>query len=253
MVKHCEAVKRRVAVVNLDPAAEVFDYEPVIDIRELISLEDAMESMGLGPNGGLVYCLEYLVENMDWFMEKIDDYADDYLIFDCPGQIELYTHLPIMRTVIRNLQRVGYNLCAVYMMDSILITDASRFMAGVLMSLSVMAQLEIPHISVLSKCDLVRNKRALDAFLDPSTDALLAALNDESHEDQRPLNEAMAELIENYSMVSFKPLDVTDEESIGDLLLAIDMCTQYGEDVEPNDPDEGKPDDAAGPDGIGIE
>lgn len=30
-----------------------------VDIRELISLEDVMEELGLGPNGGLLYCMEY--------------------------------------------------------------------------------------------------------------------------------------------------------------------------------------------------
>jgi len=29
------------------------------DIRELISLEDVMEELKLGPNGGLIYCMEY--------------------------------------------------------------------------------------------------------------------------------------------------------------------------------------------------
>ena len=29
------------------------------DIRELFSLEDVMEEVGLGPNGALMYCMEY--------------------------------------------------------------------------------------------------------------------------------------------------------------------------------------------------
>lgn len=29
------------------------------DIRELVSLDDVMEELGLGPNGGLMYCMEY--------------------------------------------------------------------------------------------------------------------------------------------------------------------------------------------------
>jgi len=29
------------------------------DIRELISLDDVMEDFGMGPNGGLIYCMEY--------------------------------------------------------------------------------------------------------------------------------------------------------------------------------------------------
>lgn len=49
-----------VHIVNLDPAAEYFDYEPMVDIRELIQLDDAMEDAELkfGPNGGLVFCME---------------------------------------------------------------------------------------------------------------------------------------------------------------------------------------------------
>ena len=45
--------------MNLDPAAEEFEFEPDIDIKDLISLEDVMEEMGLGPNGGLMACFEY--------------------------------------------------------------------------------------------------------------------------------------------------------------------------------------------------
>ena len=44
--------------VNLDPAAEPFEYEPSIDIRDLISLDDVMTELGYGPNGGLIYCFE---------------------------------------------------------------------------------------------------------------------------------------------------------------------------------------------------
>jgi GPN-loop GTPase len=29
-----------------------------VDIRDLISVEDVMEELGYGPNGGLVYCME---------------------------------------------------------------------------------------------------------------------------------------------------------------------------------------------------
>lgn len=60
IVKHASDAKRIVEVVNLDPAAEHFDYEPLVDIRELIHLDDAMEDEELqfGPNGGLVFCIE---------------------------------------------------------------------------------------------------------------------------------------------------------------------------------------------------
>ncbi len=57
-----------------------------IDIRDLISLDDVQEELKYGPNGGLVYCMEYLLENIDWLMEELTEFAEDsFVIFDCPG------------------------------------------------------------------------------------------------------------------------------------------------------------------------
>ena len=58
LINHLRISKRSCFYVNLDPAAEDFAYEPDLDIKELISLEEVMEDMGLGPNGGLIYCFE---------------------------------------------------------------------------------------------------------------------------------------------------------------------------------------------------
>ena len=62
MQKHAQTSKRTVHVVNLDPAAEYFDYQPTVDVRDLIHLDDAMEDEELrfGPNGGLVFCIEWV-------------------------------------------------------------------------------------------------------------------------------------------------------------------------------------------------
>lgn len=65
--EHCAAAHRRsVHIVNLDPAAESFAYTPEVDVRELVTADDVMEMMDLGPNGALVYCMEYLLENLGW-------------------------------------------------------------------------------------------------------------------------------------------------------------------------------------------
>ena len=70
MRNHIETLNRRVHVVNLDPAAEHFRYPVAADIRDLISLEDVMTEMKLGPNGGLIYCMEYLIDNIDWLQAR---------------------------------------------------------------------------------------------------------------------------------------------------------------------------------------
>lgn len=61
-----------------------------------------MEKHDLGPNGGLVFCMEMLRENLQWLIDEIDRicYAADeadaytYVIIDCPGQVRLLSLSP---------------------------------------------------------------------------------------------------------------------------------------------------------------
>lgn len=47
-----------------------------------------MDSMNLGPNGGLVFCMEYIVTSgVSWVQEQLGDYAEDFVIVDMPGQV----------------------------------------------------------------------------------------------------------------------------------------------------------------------
>lgn len=45
LLSHLRTVKRSAYYVNLDPAADAFMYQPDLDIRDLISLEDVMEEL----------------------------------------------------------------------------------------------------------------------------------------------------------------------------------------------------------------
>eukprot|EP00903_Cladosiphon_okamuranus_P015268 g14109.t1 len=174
MQEHSQNSRRTMHVVNLDPAAEAFEYEVAFDIRDLISLEDAMDELELGPNGGLVYCMEYLLDNMDWLKDELDKFDDDeYIIFDCPGQVELYSHVPVMRNVLDQLKSWNYNVCAVFLLDATFITDPAKFVSGALLSLSAMVQLELPHLNVLTKCDLA-DRSEVERFLDTENAALIS-------------------------------------------------------------------------------
>lgn len=64
---------------------------------------------------------------MDWLEEELGGFDDDYLIFDCPGQIELYTHHPFLPTLARNLSRMGIRTSAVYLIDSQFMEDKYKF------------------------------------------------------------------------------------------------------------------------------
>ncbi|KAI0285061.1 ATP-binding protein Fet5 [Russula aff. rugulosa BPL654] len=255
---HLQTSKRSCHLVNLDPAAapDSFEYAPSIDIKDLISVEDVMSELGYGPNGGLVYCFEYLLQNMDWLEEEVGEYEDDYLIIDCPGQIELYTHHPFLPTLVRNLQRLGMRTSAVYLLDSQFMEDKYKFFSGVLSAMSAMVNLEIPWINVMSKMDLVlpnpedpagggrngiRTRRNIARYLDPDP-LLLAAPHGSGDEVNsvnprfHALNQALVQLIEDHPLVTFLPLDLTNPNSIQNVLGHIDYAMQYGEDEEPKEP-----------------
>jgi GPN-loop GTPase len=83
---------------------------------------------------------------------------DDYIIFDCPGQIELYTHLPVMRQLVEQLEHWNFRVCGVFLLDAQFLVDTPKFFSGVLTALSVMVTLEIPHVNVMSKIDLLSRK-----------------------------------------------------------------------------------------------
>ncbi|XP_006828450.2 GPN-loop GTPase 3 isoform X2 [Amborella trichopoda] len=245
--QHCETIGRRVHIVNLDPAAEHFDYPVDMDIRQLISLDDVMEELGLGPNGGLIYCMEHLQDNLqDWLAEELEHYTDDdYLVFDCPGQIELFSHVPVLRNFVDELRRRSFNVCAVYLLDSQFMTDVTKYISGCMASLSAMVQLELPHVNILSKMDLVTNKKGLDDYLNPEARVLLSELNQHMAPKFTKLNEALAELVDDYSMVNFLPLDLRKESSIQFVLSTIDNCIQFGEDADVKVKDFDPDDDAA--------
>ncbi|XP_019545526.3 GPN-loop GTPase 3 [Aedes albopictus] len=254
MQRHGYDDKRLIKVVNLDPAAETFEYQPFIDIRDLIQLDDAMEDEELhyGPNGGLVFCIEYLLENSDWLRNQlcgvgddedeegvadgVEEPDDDYILFDMPGQIELYTHLKAGQQLAKLLESWNFRLCSVFLVDSQFMIDGAKFLSGTMAALSVMVNMELPHVNILSKMDLLSktSKGQLDKYLEPDPQALLGEVTNESSwgRKYRKLSETIGLLIEDFSLVRFTPLNINDEENIADLLLMIDNVIQYGEDAD---------------------
>lgn len=260
MQQHASDNGRIIEVVNLDPAAEVFHYQPLIDIRDLIHLDDAMEDEELhfGPNGGLVYCLEFLIENSDWLRDQLcggsdteGDPEDDYILFDLPGQLELYTHLDSGKKLARLLESWNFRVCSVFMLDSQFMVDGAKFLSGTMTALSVMVNLELPHVNLLNKMDLLNKeaRKQIEKYLEPDSQALLAETVDNSAWGRRyrSLSEAIGRVIEDFSLVKFFPLNIKSNENVADILMMIDNAIQYGEERDiktkdfeyPDEDDEG--------------
>lgn len=280
LIHHLRNNRRSCFYINLDPGCEDFVYEPDLDIKDLISLADVMEEMSLGPNGALLYCFEFLLENMDFLTEALEDVTEEYLIIiDMPGQIELYTHIPILPALVKELSLGSLNIrmCAAYLLESTFIEDRAKFFSGTLSAMSAMLMLEMPHINILSKMDLVKGKvakRDLRRFINPDAELLdddpaprsriqfepsneleitpetadgtdegssgdpFASKNIMAGASFARLNQAVAKLIDDFSMVQFLQLDVNDEDSVGAVLSYIDDAIQYHEAQEPKEPND---------------
>merc|ERR1719450_1864273 len=75
MAELLRSLGRNVAIINLDPANENMTYTADMDISDLVQVEEVMEQMKLGPNGGLMYAIQFARTNLDWVdsnLGKID-------------------------------------------------------------------------------------------------------------------------------------------------------------------------------------
>lgn len=181
-----------------------------------------------------MYCVEFLETNFDWLLKRIKESSSNYFIFDCPGQVELYTHHQSMRNMFGKLERLGYRLCTVHLIDSHYCSEPHKYISALLLSLHTMLQMGLPHVNVLSKADQIKEHQSKLLFsLDYYTEVLdlkyiLDALDEiPEYKKYKKLNEAIVSMVEDYALVSFQPLDANRTESFARLYKLIDKANGY--------------------------
>ena len=69
-----------------------------------------------------------------------------------------------------------------------------------------------------------------------------ALLEEKLSQETRPkffgLNKALVNLIDEYDMVNFIPLNIKKESSLENIMMQIDFATQYSEGLEPKEPED---------------
>jgi len=247
---------------------QMLPYETLLDVcQEVVNLTSVMEKTGLGPNGGCVYCMEYLEEHVDEIIQTITVRVQEktYLIFDLPGQIELYTHSTCVQNMMQKMVKaMDLRLTAVQLIDAHYCTDASKFLSAALLGTTTMLRLEVPTVNVLSKVDILSKYGTLDFNLDYYTDCRdldrLVPFTDQSNVDTETLREeeeadlaedigyqqarkrrqasdvsrkftklyeGLAEVIGDFGLLHFIPLDISDATSVGRVLAQIDKANGY--------------------------
>lgn len=233
--QYFRAIGRPCALINLDPANEEPRYACDVDIKDLVVLENVQEELGLGPNGGLIFSLEYLEKNLDWLEQQLREPISQgkYLIFDLPGQVELFTcHSSLLKTleIVTNVWNI--RLASVQLVDCHLCSEPSKFLSAIMVSLSTMLHLGLPHVNVLSKVDLMGQLGELEFqpqyFLNPNNlEHLAEAVNDRMHPKFAKGTRNICNLLEDYGIVNFAPLAVEDVESLAYVVRLADKANGY--------------------------
>ena len=111
--------------------------------------------------------------------------------------------------------------------------DPSKFLSGCLVAISAMTMLEMPHINLLSKCDLLteEQKDTLDEFCDMDT-SLLAGAVGSKNEKIHSLTSKICELISQFNLLQFVPFDPTDPEVVVQTVGEIDVILNYYENAD---------------------
>ena len=142
-------------------------YETILDVcQDIISLDSVMSQLHLGPNGGLLYCMEYIEHHLGEVLNLLKERlgiennkhaSRAYLLFDLPGQIELTAHSAVVsRIAARLVRELDLRLVCVQLVDAaICLPDVSKFIGASLVCTSSMMRMELPCVNVLSKMDLL--------------------------------------------------------------------------------------------------
>jgi GPN-loop GTPase len=141
--------------VNLDPGVVDLPYDPDVDIRTRIQLQEVMQDYGLGPNGALILAADLAATKLAEIQEEIDSYRAENVIVDTPGQIELFAYRESGEFIVKEMKADTKIL--MFLVDPLLASTPSNFLSLALLSASVGLRLNIPKITVLTKRDIARD------------------------------------------------------------------------------------------------
>ncbi|MDP8002859.1 MAG: ATP/GTP-binding protein [Caldisphaera sp.] len=142
-----------IALVNFDPAADKLPYDPDVDVRNYVKIEDFLDK-GLGPNGSLISAVDSLINYADKIRNEIDKLKPDFTIIDTPGQLELFAYRIggplVLNSIIYNEKSV-----VVFLMDSIFFDNPANIVSILTLASSVNTRFKKPQINIISKSDLL--------------------------------------------------------------------------------------------------
>ena len=123
--------------LNLDPGVRLMPYQPDIDIRDYIVLEEVMEKYSLGPNGAMILASDLMVNYLDDLKDEIDDYNPDWIFVDTAGQLELFAFRETGPLIASTLGFGSIQRAVSFLFDSNFVLRPNGFISTLLLAASV--------------------------------------------------------------------------------------------------------------------
>ncbi|RNA39378.1 GPN-loop GTPase 1 [Brachionus plicatilis] len=158
---HLHSINKPPYIINLDPACHETPYPCNIDIRDTVNYKEVMKQYSLGPNGAIVTSLNLFSTKFEQIINLVQKRSEEckYVIFDTPGQIEVFTW-SASGSIITEALASTFPTVIVYVMDTSRNVNPVTFMSNMLYACSIMYKSKLPFVIVMNKNDIVHHKYA---------------------------------------------------------------------------------------------
>ena len=186
-----------VTVANIDPGVESPPYTSDVDIRDYVDYGEVMNQFGLGPNGALVASLDMAVGHIDDLREEIIETERDYVLVDCPGQMELFAYRNSGPLMVQGL-RGDDPAVSLYLLDSNIARTATGYLSSMLLGVSINIRFGLPQQALLSKSDILTEEEVEEIVKWGEEVYLLEEALDQSAEGlSREYSKSILEMLNN--------------------------------------------------------
>lgn len=210
--------EKDIMLINLDPDSKNLDMYD-ISITEYISLEEVMQEFDFGPNGGLFECLKYLEEIFFGEENDVSLSDDKIVVFDCPGQIELFIHSELVPNFIRKFRQTeGIDAMIAYVTDGTTLLDKEKFAMNNLMAAMSINRFCLPVLHLISKMDFLKNQKPEVEFVDE--DGYICTETWDTGLDK--FDETLKSLFEMFGFFNFVSINWEEKESVDFMMVHLD-------------------------------
>lgn len=213
--------RRRYLSINFDPSKK-----EELDMN--IGTEFDYYLNNYGPKKALPEYMNHLLDRENLLQDIISGKNVKYLLFEMPSEIDVLYRVGALPRLINILQSVNCSICIAFLLDAQQVCDPFKFVGAYLYSMSKVAILNVPHINILTKCDLL-NENEINCINQ------LCLNEDEKIVDYIPsVNPSLHRLTcETFSLINssnfgrFLQFDISEKASILQIIEILDAQLGY--------------------------